>query len=153
MLHKRVGTKAVLNTQRKSISTAIRKEPEISYGLMHHFFKPLKLTLQNHSSDYWINIFQSLIHYTRLQKYYQSQLYEQCVAIHKTKHNKNVFNKKEKETNSCNCRNKNECPLEIAKYRMLSTYALYLKHKYSKNVSIWEWLKVIGSNYCIITVF
>ena len=111
MLHKRVGTKAVLNTQRKSISTAIRKEPEISYGLMHHFFKPLKLTLQNHSSDYWINIFQSLIHYTRLQKYYQSQLYEQCVAIHKTKHNKNVFNKKEKETNSCNCRNKNECPL------------------------------------------
>ena len=111
MLHTRVGTKAVLNTQRKSISTAIRKEPEISYGLMHHFFKPLKLTLQNHSSDYWINIFQSLIHYTRLQKYYQSQLYEQCVAIHKTKHNKNVFNKKEKETNSCNCRNKNECPL------------------------------------------
>ena len=111
MLHTRVGTKAVLNTQRKSISTAIRKEPAISYGLMHHFFKPLKLTLQNHSSDYWINIFQSLIHYTRLQKYYQSQLYEQCVAIHKTKHNKNVFNKKEKETNSCNCRNKNECPL------------------------------------------
>ena len=111
MLHTRVGTKAVLNTQRKSISTAIRKEPEISYGLMHHFFKPLKLTLQNHSSDYWINIFQSFIHYTRLQKYYQSQLYEQCVAIHKTKHNKNVFNKKEKETNSCNCRNKNECPL------------------------------------------
>ena len=33
------------------------------------------------------------------------------VTIHKTKHNKNVFNKKEKETNSCNCRNKNECPL------------------------------------------
>ena len=72
MLYTRVGTKAVLNTQRKSISTAIRKEPETSYGLMHHFFKPLKLTLQNHSSDYWINISQSLIHYTRLQKYNQS---------------------------------------------------------------------------------
>ena len=26
-------------------------------------------------------------------------------------HDKNVSNKKEKKTNSCNCRNKNECPL------------------------------------------
>ena len=28
------------------------------------FLKPLKLTLQSHSSNYWINIFQSLNHYT-----------------------------------------------------------------------------------------
>ena len=26
-------------------------------------------------------------------------------------HNKNVSNKKEKQTNPCNCRNKSECPL------------------------------------------
>ena len=59
------GYKNTLNTLRKSISTTVRKEPETSYGLIHHFLKPLKLTLQKHSSDYWINIFQSLIHYTR----------------------------------------------------------------------------------------
>ena len=65
MLYTRVVTKAALNTQRKSISTLVRKKPEISYSLIRHFFKPLKLTLQNHFSDYWINIFQSLTHYTR----------------------------------------------------------------------------------------
>ena len=64
MLYTRVDTKAALNTQRKSISTTVRKEPETSYGLTHHFLKPLKPTLQNHSSDYWIKIFQSLAHYT-----------------------------------------------------------------------------------------
>ena len=65
MLYTRVVTKATLNTQRKSISTTVRKEPETSHGLIHHFLKPLNLTLQNHSSDYWINIFRNLIHYTR----------------------------------------------------------------------------------------
>ena len=65
MLYTRVVTKAALNTQRKSISTTVRKYPEAPYGLIHHFLKPLKLTLQNHSSDYWINIFQSLTYYTR----------------------------------------------------------------------------------------
>ena len=78
MLYTRVGTKAALNTQRRSISTTviwrIRKEPETSYGLTHHFLKPLKLTLQNHSSDYWINIFQSLAHYTRSLKETPSKL-------------------------------------------------------------------------------
>ena len=65
MLYTRVVTKAALNTQRKPISTAVRKEPETSYGLIHHFLKPLKLSLKNHSSDYWINNFQRLTHYTR----------------------------------------------------------------------------------------
>ena len=65
MLYTRVVTKAALNIQRKSISTTVRKEPKTSYGLIHRFLKPLKLTLQNHSSDYWINIFQSLTYYTR----------------------------------------------------------------------------------------
>ena len=49
---------------RKSISTVVTKEPEKSYGLIHHLSKSLKLTLQNCSSDYWINIFQSLTYYT-----------------------------------------------------------------------------------------
>ena len=65
MLYTTVGTKAALNTQRKCISTIEIKEPETSYGLTHHFLKPLKPTLQKHSSNYWINIFQSLTHYTR----------------------------------------------------------------------------------------
>ena len=65
MLYTRVVTKAALNTQRKSISTIVRKEQETSYGLIQHFLKPLKLTLQNHSSDYWINTFQGLTYYTR----------------------------------------------------------------------------------------
>ena len=65
MLYTRLVTKAALNTQRKSISKIVRKEPETSHGLIHHFLKPLKLTLQNHFSDYWINIFQNLTHYTR----------------------------------------------------------------------------------------
>ena len=64
MLSTRVGTKAALNSLRKSINTTVRREPETSYGLTHHFLKMLKLTLQNHSSDYWIKIFQSLAHYT-----------------------------------------------------------------------------------------
>ena len=66
ILYTRVVTKAAaLNTQRKSISIIVRKEPETSYGSIHHFVKPLKLTLQNNFSDYWIKIFQSLTHYTR----------------------------------------------------------------------------------------
>ena len=65
MLYARLVTKAALNTQRKSISKIVRKEPETSHGLIHHFLKPLKLTLQNYFSDCWINIFQSLIHYER----------------------------------------------------------------------------------------
>ena len=65
MLYARVVTKAASNTQRKSISTVVTKELEKSYGLIHHLLKPLKLTLQNYSSDYWINIFQSLTYYTR----------------------------------------------------------------------------------------
>ena len=65
MLYAIVVTKATTNTQRKSIITTVRKEPKKSYGLIHHLLKPLKLTLQNYSSDYWINIFQSLTYYTR----------------------------------------------------------------------------------------
>ena len=65
MFYKKVVTKAASNTQRKSISTVVTKELEKSYGLIHHLLKPLKLTLQNYSSDYWINIFQSLTYYTR----------------------------------------------------------------------------------------
>ena len=60
-----IGYKSTLNTQRKSISTIVEKETETSYGLIHHFLKPLKLTLQKHFSDYWIHIFQGLTLYTR----------------------------------------------------------------------------------------
>ena len=65
ILHARVVTKGASNTQSKSISTAVTKEPAKSYGLVHHLLKPLKLTLQNYSSDFWINIFQSITYYTR----------------------------------------------------------------------------------------
>ena len=65
MLDTRVVTKAASNTQRKSISTVVTKEPEKLYGLIHHLFKPLKLTLQNCSSDYWINISQNFTYYTK----------------------------------------------------------------------------------------
>ena len=64
MLYARVVTKAITNTQRKFIITTVRKERKKSYGLIHHLLKPLKLTLQNYFSDYWIDIFQSLT-YTR----------------------------------------------------------------------------------------
>ena len=65
MLYGRVVTKAASNTQRKSISTIVRKNPQKSYGLIHHLLRALKLMLHNYSSDYWINIFQSLTYYTR----------------------------------------------------------------------------------------
>ena len=65
MLCTRVGTEEALNTQRKTAITTVRKESEVLCGLIHHFLRLLKLTLQKHSSDYWINIFQSLTHYTR----------------------------------------------------------------------------------------
>ena len=74
MLDKRVVTKAILNTQKKSISTTVRKETETLYGLTHHFLKALKLTSHNHSSDYLINIFQSLIFYTKSFTETQSKL-------------------------------------------------------------------------------
>ena len=74
MLYTRVVTKAASNTQRKSISTVVTKEPEKSYGLIHHLPKPLKLTLQNCSSDYWINISQSLTYYTKFLMETQSKL-------------------------------------------------------------------------------
>ena len=107
-------TKAVSNTQRKFISAVVTKEPEKSYGLIHHLLKPLKQTLQNYSSDYWINIFQSLPYYTRSLTEPPSKLVIVVWTILSQiikQHNKNVSNKKEKQTNSCNCRNKNECPL------------------------------------------
>ena len=52
MLYARVVTKAASNTQRKSISTVVRKEPEKSYGLIHHLLKPLKLTKVFQSPTY-----------------------------------------------------------------------------------------------------
>ena len=42
MIYVRVGTKAALNTLKKSISATVRKEPETSYGLIRNFLKPLK---------------------------------------------------------------------------------------------------------------
>ena len=74
MLYTKVGTKAAV-------------KPETSYGLIHHFLKLIKLTLKNRSSDYWINIFQSL---------------------------------------------------KFQRYTPISTNVLYLQHKHSKSVSIWE---------------
>ena len=65
MLYTGVVTKAASNTQRKSISTVLTKEYKKSYGLIHHLAKPLKLTLQNCSSDYWTNISQSVTCYTK----------------------------------------------------------------------------------------
>ena len=53
----RASIKAALNTQRKPISATVTNETEASHGLIHIFLKPLKLTLQKHFSDYWINIF------------------------------------------------------------------------------------------------
>ena len=55
MLYARVVIKAALNTQRKSISTIVRKEPETSYGLIHHF-----LTVKTN-----VGKFSSLTHYAR----------------------------------------------------------------------------------------
>ena len=51
-LYTRVVTQAALNTQRKFISTTVKKEPRTPHGLIRHFLKPLKLTLQKHSLDY-----------------------------------------------------------------------------------------------------
>lgn len=53
MVHTTVGIKTALNTKRKSTNTTVRKEQETSHGLIHYFFKLLKLTLQKHSSGYW----------------------------------------------------------------------------------------------------
>ena len=38
ILYTRVGTKAALNTQRKTISTTVKKRLE-TYDLIHHFLK------------------------------------------------------------------------------------------------------------------
>ena len=65
MLYTRVVAKAASNTHRKSIRTVVTKKPKKSYGLIHHLLKPFKLTLQNYSSDWWINIFQSVTYYTK----------------------------------------------------------------------------------------
>ena len=108
-LHTTVGTKAALNTQRKSISTTVKQEPKTSYGLVHNFLKPFKLTLQNHSSDYWINIFASLTQYTR----FLTETPTKLVIVVWTMYRKSrtFSKKKERQTNSCYCRNKNEYTL------------------------------------------
>ena len=74
MLSTRVVTKAASNTHRKSISTVVTKEPEKSYGLIHQLLKPLKLTLQSCSSDYWINSSQTLTYYTKSFRETRSKL-------------------------------------------------------------------------------
>ena len=99
MIYTRVVTKAALNMQRKSISTIVRIEHK-TYDLIHHFLKRLKLTLQNLFSESWINILQSLTHYTRSLTETPSKLvYEQCFTNHKT------------TQIEMSGRNKNECPL------------------------------------------
>ena len=60
MLYTGAGTKAEYSKE-----TYQHNSKKRTRNITHHFLKPLKLTLQNHSSDYWINIFQSLTHYTR----------------------------------------------------------------------------------------
>ena len=114
MLYTRVVTKAALNTQRKSISTTVRKETKTSYGLIHHFLKPLKRTLQNHSSDYWINIFQKS--HALYKIFNRNTIKVSCNCTNNVsqvikQQNKNVSNKKENQTNPCDSKNKNECPL------------------------------------------
>ena len=122
MLYTRVVTKAALNTHRKSICTIVRKEPETSYGLIHHFLKPLKLTLQNHFSDCWINIFQNLTNPNpnltnpNLKIVNRNTIKVSYSCINNVsqvikQHKRNVSNKKQKQTNPCNCRNKSECSL------------------------------------------
>ena len=65
IFYTRASIKTALNTQRKPISVTVTNETEASHGLIHIFLKPLKLTLQKHSLDYWINIFQSLTYYKK----------------------------------------------------------------------------------------
>ena len=63
-LYTPVGTKAVLNAQRKSISTSVKKRTRNIIWFNPQFSQTVK-TRQNHSSEYWINIFPSLTQYIR----------------------------------------------------------------------------------------
>ena len=106
-------TKAASNTQRKSISTVVTKEPKKSYGLIHHLPKPLKLTLQNVSRITGKHFPKShLLHkiFNRNTIKVSHSCMNNASQIIKL-HNRNVSNKKEKQINPYNCRNKSECPL------------------------------------------
>ena len=112
MLYTRVVTKAASNTQRKSISTVVTKEPEKSYGLIHHLPQPLKLTLQYVSQIDKHFPKSHLLHKifnrnTIKVSYSCMNNVSQIIKLH----NRNVSNKKEKQINPYNCRNKSECPL------------------------------------------
>ena len=66
--------------------------------------------------------------------------------------NKNVSNKKEKQTNPCNCRNKNGCPLNgNCKVQNVIYKCTVSGTQTFKDVSIFEHLKETGSNGYIIT--
>ena len=113
MLYTRMGTKVALNTQRKPISTTVRKEPEtflistflISQTVKTNVAKSICRLLDKHfpKSHPLYKIFNRNTSYSYSCMNNVSQIIKQ--------YNKNVSNKKEKQTNSCNCRNKNKCPL------------------------------------------
>ena len=101
MFCSRVGTKVTLNTQKKTITATVRKDSKTSYGLVLYFYDPLKLTFQDHSSEYQINMSQSL---NNISTVYCMNNILKIIKQYKKK----VFKKKEKQTNSWNCRSKNK---------------------------------------------
>ena len=63
-LHKG-GYKSSLKYSEEIYQHSINKRTQKSNFLIHYLPKPLKLTLQNCSSDYWTNISQSVTYYTK----------------------------------------------------------------------------------------
>ena len=63
-LHKG-GYKSSLKYSEEFYQHSINKRTRKSNFLIHYLPKPLKLTLQNCSSDYWTNISQSVTYYTK----------------------------------------------------------------------------------------
>ena len=110
ILYTRVGTKAALNAQRKSIFTSRKRTRNIIW-----FNPPFCQTVKTYVAEKFLRLLDKhspksyLLHkiFNRNSVKVSYSYLNFDLQIIK-QHNKNVAIKKEKQTNSCNCRNKTQ---------------------------------------------
>ena len=113
ILYKRVGTKAALNAQRKSIFTSKKRTRNIIWfsspfcQIVKTYVaeKSLRLPDKHSPKSYLLH---KIFNRNTVKVSYSCVNFDLRII---EQHNKNVAIKKEKQTNSCNCRNKNEFAL------------------------------------------
>ena len=99
-----MGRKAASYTPRKSSSTTVRKELETSYD-----YPPFFQTISHYCFVKSHSLYKIFKRNTIKVSYSCVDNVSQIIK----QHNKNVSNKKENQTNSCNCWSNKKCPLNV----------------------------------------